>query len=257
MDLTQFSGKTALVTGGAGQIGTALASALLDAGLSVILADQEGAAWDTALQEEEAPGRLARIALDVTQEADWERAVAFAKDFASPIALLCNNAGVAGSRQGRVDEIPLVDFRRTMEINTFGVLLGVQAVLPGMIAAGAGHIINTASVGALVGSKMRGDYCASKAAVLSLTETLRAELAPLGIGVSALCPGATGHKVGDAGSGSAGRLAPVESVRRALALAEKGKFYLFTHPEDRQAADQKLIEIRGSFEVLEGQIVNT
>ena len=141
------------------------------------------------------PGLGASVRLDVTQAADWERALDTVEAALGPISILCNNAGVAQGRfaDGRaieVAEMPETLWRMVLEINATGTFLGAHAMVPRMLARGGwGHIVNTASTGGLMAPGGIAAYCASKFAVVGLSESLRAELAPAGIGVSVLCPG--------------------------------------------------------------------
>ncbi len=191
--MQKLTGKTALITGGASGIGLGMARAFLAAGLKVAIADIN----ETALAAAEAalPGLGKAVQLDVTRAADWERALDTVEAALGPVEILCNNAGVAQGRfaDGRemtVAEMPEALWRMVLEINTTGTFLGAHAVLPRMLARGQwGHIVNTASTGGLMAPGGIAAYCASKYAVVGLSEAMRAELAPVGIGVSVLCPG--------------------------------------------------------------------
>jgi NAD(P)-dependent dehydrogenase (short-subunit alcohol dehydrogenase family) len=232
-----LAGKAALVTGGAGTLGRALARVLLDAGMRVAIADLDEARLEAAARMLGAPEALSQIVLDVADPNDWRRAADALEARIGPIALLCNNAGVAGARAPLLD-LPVERWNRMLEVNLTGVFLGARLFAPRMIAAGGGHILNTASMGGLLAQKGLGEYCAAKAGVIRLSETLHAELAPRGVGVSVLCPGAIGHPVGHAAvagepAAASGRMDPVEGVRIALAAMLSGEFYLFTHPDAR------------------------
>jgi NAD(P)-dependent dehydrogenase (short-subunit alcohol dehydrogenase family) len=112
-----------------------------------------------------------------------------------PVEILCNNAGVgqgrfADGRDTSVAEMPEALWRMVLETNATGTFLGARTLAARMIARGqGGHIVNTASTGGLMAPGGIAAYCASKFAVVGLSESLRAELAPAGIGVSVLCPG--------------------------------------------------------------------
>ena len=191
--MKKLAGKTALITGGASGIGLGMARAFLAAGLQVAIADINEAALETA--EAALPGLGKALTLDVTRAAEWERALDAVEAALGEVEILCNNAGVGQGRfaDGRkigVAEMPEALWRMVLEINATGTFLGVRAMVPRMLARGQwGHIVNTASTGGLMAPGGIAAYCASKYAVVGLSESLRAELAPAGIGVSVLCPG--------------------------------------------------------------------
>jgi NAD(P)-dependent dehydrogenase (short-subunit alcohol dehydrogenase family) len=186
-------GKTALITGGASGIGLGMARAFIAAGLRVVIADIN----ESALQAAKAGllGLEMAVRLDVTSAAEWERALDAVEAALGPVSVLCNNAGVgqgrfADGREMTVAEMPEALWRMVLEINATGTFLGAHAAIPRMLARGqGGHIVNTASTGGLMAPGGIAAYCASKYAVVGLSESMRAELAPAGIGVSVLCPG--------------------------------------------------------------------
>ena len=187
-----LAGRTALITGGASGIGLGMARAFLAAGLRVVIADIDEAALAAARTA--LPGLGAALPLNVTRSAAWDQALDAAEAALGPIDILCNNAGVgqgrfADGRDTRVADMPEALWRMVLEINATGTFLGARAILPRMLARGSGHIVNTASTGGLMAPAGIAAYCASKFAVVGLSESLRAELAPAGIGVSVLCPG--------------------------------------------------------------------
>ncbi len=191
--MKKLAGKTALITGGASGIGLGMARAFLAAGLQVAIADINEAALETA--EAALPGLGKALTLDVTRAAEWERALDAVEAALGEVEILCNNAGVGQGRfaDGRkigVAEMPEALWRMVLEINATGTFLGARAMVPRMLARGQwGHIVNTASTGGLMAPGGIAAYCASKYAVVGLSESLRAEMAPAGIGVSVLCPG--------------------------------------------------------------------
>lgn len=191
--MDDLAGRTALITGGASGIGLGMASAFVAAGLRVAIADVNEAGLAAA--KAALPGLAATVALDVTKSDQWARALDAVEAALGPVEILCNNAGVgqgrfADGRDTTVAEMPEALWRMVMEINATGTFLGSQAVAARMLARGrGGHIVNTASTGGLMAPGGIAAYCASKFAVVGLSESMRAELAPAGIGVSVLCPG--------------------------------------------------------------------
>lgn len=191
--MQELVGKTALITGGASGIGLGMARAFIAAGLRVAIADIN----ETSLKAAEAalPGLGTAVKLDVARAAEWDRALDAVEAALGPVEILCNNAGVgqgrfADGRDTTVAEMPEALWRMVLEINATGTFLGARAVVPRMLARRqGGHIVNTASTGGLMAPAGIAAYCASKYAVVGLSESMRAELAPAGIGVSVLCPG--------------------------------------------------------------------
>jgi hypothetical protein len=174
-----------LVTGAAGGIGLATARTLLDRGARVHLADVDPAVLETA----RGLGPAARgHLLDVTDETAWRALAAELQAAGERLDILVNNAGVCIG--GPLDELPLSAWRTSLEVNLWGPLHGIQAFLPGMLARGQGCLVNVASVAGLVAFPMMGPYCASKFALVGLSEALAIELHGRGVQVCTVCPGA-------------------------------------------------------------------
>lgn len=184
-----FSGQLAVVTGAGSGIGRALCLELAGRGARVVAVDIDGpAAEDTARRcSLLTPGAAARR-VDVADAravdglASWVRA-----EFGVP-DLVVNNAGIGAA--GPLTATPPEDVDRLIDVNLRGVVHGCRAFAPMMAGAGGGgRILNTASVAAYLPSRVYGAYAATKAAVLSLSLSLRGELAPSGVAVTAVCPG--------------------------------------------------------------------
>jgi len=178
----------AVITGAASGIGAGLARAAIGRGMSVVLADRDAASLN-ALAADLGPYALA-ITTDVTDEAAVEALAAAAFERHGQIDLLFNNAGVLST--GLVWEIPTEVWKRALDVNILGIVNGVRAFVPRMVAAGRpARIINTASVGGFLPSPFMAPYSATKFAVVALTESLAGELAATGspIAVSLLAPG--------------------------------------------------------------------
>jgi NAD(P)-dependent dehydrogenase (short-subunit alcohol dehydrogenase family) len=186
--IVRLADKVCLITGGGSGIGRASAILFAAEGASVAIADIDNAgAAETIARIEETGGSGRRYAVDVTDPASTEAlAAAVVADFGR-IDVLFNNAGIAGV--GVLHETSVELWDRVMAVNARGVFLVARAVLPHMIAAGSGSIVNMSSCIAEIGLANRASYAASKGAVLSLTRQMQADYAQHGIRVNALLPG--------------------------------------------------------------------
>lgn len=189
--------KTWMITGVSGGLGREIARAALERGDVVVGAMRRPEA--VAAFEALAPGRAHGVVMDVTDTAAVAAAVAKAEGVTGTIDVLVNNAGYG--LVGAVEEASLDEIRAQFEVNVFGPLAVLKAVLPAMRARRAGRIINITSVSGLAVWAGTGVYCASKWALEGLTQTLAQEVAELGIRVVNVAPGglrtdfATGSKV--------------------------------------------------------------
>jgi NAD(P)-dependent dehydrogenase (short-subunit alcohol dehydrogenase family) len=185
--MTEFApppgGGAALVTGAAQGIGLAIATALAADGWRVVLADLDGD--KAAAAASRLPGSRA-VTLDVTDPDAVEAAVVTVEE-SEPLRLLVNNAGV-GPRDADRGFYPLPEWNRVIGVNLLGVVHGVNATYPRMRERRSGVILNVASLAGLVAGPGLGPYAATKHAVVGLTLALRADAAPFGVRVSALCP---------------------------------------------------------------------
>ncbi|HJQ84116.1 MAG TPA: SDR family NAD(P)-dependent oxidoreductase [Candidatus Binatia bacterium] len=197
----EITGKVALVTGAARGIGRAIAVALADAGADVAVADigksADGAtpyalASDddlmvTARGVEQRGRRSVAIKADVTSAADVARMVAEVEHRLGGLDVLVSNAGIIAA--GACASMDEAQWDRIFAVNVKGVFLCARAAIPLLAKRGGGRIVNVASVAGKTGRAGLGAYCASKAAVISLTQSLAEELGPMNVAVNALCPG--------------------------------------------------------------------
>jgi NAD(P)-dependent dehydrogenase (short-subunit alcohol dehydrogenase family) len=184
-----FEGKIAIVTGAASGIGKALSGALARRGATVILADidETGAKAAADALSARAPSRASSAALDVTDASAVAELIEHTAKEHGRLDLLFNNAGVGIA--GDVTELTLAHWERAIDVNLRGVVHGVVAAYPIMVAQGRGHIVNTASLAGLLPSPMLTPYGMTKHGVVGLSVSLRMEGARHGVRVSALCPG--------------------------------------------------------------------
>lgn len=183
----QLKGRVALVTGGARGIGKATATAMLQSGATVAIADVDRQAAEATAEELGRYGIVRAYALDVTDRREFEDVVQAVESELGPVDVLVNNAGI----------MVLGDFlqldesldSRQIDINVFGVIHGMRTVLPSMIRRRTGHVVNIASSAGRVGVPFSAVYSATKFAVIGLTEAVRYELKDTGVTFSYVMPG--------------------------------------------------------------------
>ena len=266
------NGSVAVVTGAASGIGAALGRAFADAGCSVVLADVDAVALDAVAATIE--GEVLTVVTDVSVAADLEHLAEAAFNRFGAVHVLCNNAGV--STFNPVVAQSLDDWRWVLGVNLWGVIHGVQAFLPRMMAQGQpAHIVNTSSLAGLVsGLPSLGPYNVSKVGVVALSETLRMELALAGspVSVSVLCPGSTPTRIlesernrpaelgselrvpdGDlmrdavrSGFDGPGARTVAEVAADVLDGVRGGQFWIITSGEMRELVSSRFHEIDGS-----------
>ena len=271
--MKEFSGKTAVITGGASGIGRAMGELFLAKGMNVVLADIEKNALDATVAALSASGgKCIGVVTDVAKaERVRELADAALAEFGA-IHIACNNAGVFAG--GLLWEQSLADFQWQLDVNVWGVIHGIRTFVPIMAAQGDPcHIVNTASMAAVTAMPYSGIYHMSKHAVLALSESLYHELAfhAPNVHVSVLCPEAinTGiaasernrpdayRKSGDivesdartlvsqalADSVAAG-IGPEVMAQRVVDALVAGQFYILSDDTWREAANIRLEDVR-------------
>jgi len=183
-----FEGRIAVVTGGGSGIGRALAEAFAHERAKVVVADIDArAAEEVASGIRTRGGEAVPVATDVSDPASVQALADRAFSTWGAVHVLCNNAGVA--LWGGLETATHRDWQWALGVNLWGVIHGIEAFVPRMIAGKqGGHIVNTASMAGLIASQGLGVYNTSKYAVVGLSETLQKDLRPYDIGVSVICP---------------------------------------------------------------------
>ncbi len=264
-----FRNRVAVITGGGSGIGAALAQAFASRGARVVLADLDPEAMartEAVLRGQGA--EVLSVPTDVAKRSDVERLADTAARHFGAVHLVCNNAGIA--TLGEMAKAPHEDWVFTMGVNFWGVVHGVEAFVPRLIEQGqGGHVINTASMAGLVGMRWLGIYCASKFAVVGLSEALHRELEPHGIGVSVLCPMIVATNINEnsvrmrpahlqpkaplpplppVGSMQGGTVKAEDVAARVVRAIEGKRLYVLTHPEQREILRRRAARLDQVFE---------
>ncbi len=204
-----------VITGAGGGFGRALALELAGRKAHLVLSDVDvSGVEESARRALEAGASSARATrCDVTKMDDWR---ALASSCEGPIDLVVNNAGVSSA--GMVGELPMEDWRWTLEVDLFGVINGCHVFAPVLRRQGHGHVLNVASAAGLFSPPFMGAYNVAKAGVIALSETLSAEFSGSRVRVTAVCP--TFFKTNIV---SSGRIADEKLRERAQGLVDGGK----------------------------------
>ncbi len=254
--MEDFKHTVAFITGGGSGVALGQAKVFGKAGCRVVIADIRDDHLAHGLKELRAQGTECHgIRLDITDRDAYARAADETERVFGPAQLLFNTAGV--SLFGPLEKSSYDDYDWQMNVNFGGVVNGIQTFVPRMIAHGqGGHIVNTASLGAFLSSNFAGIYCASKFAVLGLSEALRQALEKYNIGVSVLCPANvktniaesiktrpekyshSGYEYDEETIESLARIysqgmEPVELAQHVLEAVKKNQLYIIPYPESR------------------------
>ena len=263
-----FEERVAVITGGAGGIGMALAEAFAARGARLVLADIDEARLASAVRSlSDAGARVIAVPTDVTRRESVDALAESTFKHYGSAHIICNNAGIAVL--GPMLTATPADWELTFDINFWGVVHGVQSFVPRLIEQGeGGHIVNTASMAGLVGMAWLGVYCASKFAVVGLTESLARELRGEKIGVSLLCPmivdtqinqntqrlldtaprGPTAAMTPPQDQMKGGMVSPESVARRVVRAIDAGELYILTHPEQREILRRRAAKLDAVFQ---------
>jgi len=251
----------AFITGGASGIGLGIADALSERGVAVTIADinEETLAEVTAERGERFRGTL----LDTRDREGWARAKAEAEAAFGPVDILVNNAGIAPDGKHMADMDP-ESFDRVIAINLTGVFNGISAFGAALREQGRGHVVNTSSMsGMVMDGPGLGPYGASKAGVIAISEILRMEMEPHGVGVSVLCPSYVATNLMANTMRAGGQLAdpdatllgaemkPPEVGQMVLRGIEENRAYIFTHSHRREAVEARFAGIMDCFDAMQ------
>jgi NAD(P)-dependent dehydrogenase (short-subunit alcohol dehydrogenase family) len=249
-----LNGAVAVLTGAGSGIGRATAVEFARRGASVVVSDLSEDRVTEVVEQITALGHPAiGLTVDVTVEADVEKLRDAALERFGRIDLVMNNVGVIA--MGAPETLPDEAWIRTIEINLFSVARSNRVFLPGLIAQGSGHVVNTASASGLLGYGFdRLPYVASKHAIVGLSEALATYLGPKGVGVTCLCPSGVITNIlegitvyGDVAStprAPAHQIVAAEDVANLTADAvEAGRFLVVTAPEVHDSLLQRANDI--------------
>lgn len=250
------SARHAFVTGGASGIGLGIVDALARRGIKVTVTDA-----DAQTLEQVCASRgdgVHPIVLDTRDRVGWEKAKAEAEGRFGPVDVLVNNAGIAPNGREFADMDP-ESFDRIVAINLTGIANGVFAFASDMRARGRGHIVNTSSQAGLVASVPGvGAYAVAKFGVTALSEALRQEMAPHGVGVTVLCPGYVATnlaentmKLGGEIRQYAGAMPPSSITAddvgaMVVAAIEADEAYVITHADAWPSVEKRMEAIRAA-----------
>lgn len=236
-----------LITGGASGLGKALAEAYLKDGARVLITDIHQQRGDETVFELSPLGEIHFVAANTTVDDDWTMLLQWVDKTWGGLDVLINNAGVAAS--GRIDKLSMEDWDWIIDINLKGVIRGCRTFVPLFKQQHSGHIVNIASLAAVANAPTMSSYNVTKAGVVSLSETLRHELAPYGIHTTVVCPSffqtnlAETMRTPEQGMDQTvrkllanGKLSAAQVAKKILKAQKANRFLELPHPEGKALA---------------------
>ena len=265
--MKMLEGRVAAVTGAASGLGRAMALAFAGEGMHAALADVDEPGLKSTLNEVQGRGvRAFAMRVDVSRYEEVESFCSKAIAQFGATHVVCNNAGV--SPLGAVWENTLADWQWILGVNLWGVIHGVRAFVPRLLAQGEGHVVNTASVAGLISPPGMGAYNVTKHAVVALSESLHHDLRLRGspVGVSVLCPAYVPTGIADSERNrprellnpgkspskeeamlkkavASGKLSADDVARAVVAAVKEERFYVLTHPRIKGAIRARMEDI--------------
>ena len=262
--MKELNGKVAVVTGAASGIGFAMTERFVAEGMQVVMADVEEEALAASASQLQAEGAdVLGVLCDVSDAASVSDLAGQTLSSYGGVHVVCNNAGVGPA--GLMLETTPEEWEWIVGVNVMGVAHGVITFAPILVEAGVGHIVNTASEAGLVTNTALGMYCATKHAVVGLTESLWREVHPQGVGVSCLCPNLVDTRIFQSERNrpyeaeltptqnaimtpmremlSARGIAPSQVAANVLDAIVEDRFWVFTHNITPEAAAVRFADI--------------
>ena len=272
--MSQFAGKTAIISGGAEGIGLSIAKALGEQEMNIVLADIDQKSLEKASLELGGSGiPVLPVTLDVADETQWHNAAQQAIERFGKIHMVVNNAGIGGDT-GPIENAQTKGWQWALDVNLMGVMYGAKVMVPWIKQHGeGGWIINVASMAGMGGIPYNGAYTATKTAVVALSESWAAELQSKGIKVSVLCPAFVQTRIYDSNrnrplkyqndtatpTDEHGFADKTKSLvengidvsivgKRVVEALNEGELYIFTHPNYRAIVQRRFQAIDAAFE---------
>ena len=270
--MQDLRGKVAFITGGASGIGFSMAEAFGAEGMAVMLADIEAEALERAVEDLRSRQiRAEGVVADVASRASIKAAAEATIAAFGKVHVVCNNAGVGAG--GPFGSFPPGDWDWVIDVNLKGVVYGMEVFEPLIAAHGeGGHFVNTASLAGMVSPPGMEPYCATKFAVVAMSEGWAGQLAPRNIGVSVLCPGFVKTRINESRRNRPSDYGPDERApppadappsrvlsgipvgpvgRRVVEAIKANELYIITHPGSKAGVAARFERILAAFDVAE------
>jgi NAD(P)-dependent dehydrogenase (short-subunit alcohol dehydrogenase family) len=245
------AGQVAVITGGACGIGLGLAEQFARLGIHVVLADIDEADLANASKAlADQPGEVLAVVTDVTKADQMASLADRTLEQFGRFDIICNNAGTVGKNMP-LWEFESVEWEWIFAVDVWGVINGIAAFVPRLVEQGSGYVVNTSSMAGISTVALNGPYNAAKHAVVSISETLAADLAQLapGVGVTVICPGPTRTRLMTDGPRSRPAhlrptsdrgVAPQEVAIATLEAIERNQFMVAPHAGSRERVQRRM-----------------